>query len=346
MTKRTFLALPGLFSAALLLAACLPTSALGQGGQPQFKTINIEFVPGERTVFLDDFSDMAQDEPPPHWRVREGAVDLKVAGNVRELYAKDSVHLNSPKIEVPPNFTFELDWTGTGETTWTFLNADNAGVITAMVRGEPDGNTANFGVDAACDGCGHLGDGGIQTDTSQPVHFALWAQQGRFRAYLNGKRVLDVNQVNASGITHIEASIGGYRPNGIRRVRLAESAPDVSSVITSAGKYVTHGITFDTDSDHLKPESAAVLRQVFNALDKNPTLKLEIDGYTDSVGAAAHNQDLSGRRAQAVVSVLVSQFGIDASRLTAKGMGQSNPISSNDTAEGRAENRRVEFIRK
>ncbi len=324
----------------------LSTAVFGQGDQPQFKTVKIDFVPGERTVFFDDFSDMAQDEPPPHWRLREGVVDLKVASDARELYAKDGVQLTSSNINVPPNFTFELDFTGGGETTWNFLNADNNAVITAVARGEEDGNTASFGVDAACQGCGHLGDGSVQADTSQPVHYALWVQQGRLRVYINGQRVLDVNQVDASGITHIEASIGGYRPNGIRRIRIAESAPDFSSVISSTGKYVTHGIYFDTDSDHLKPESAAVIRQVFNALDKNPNLKLEVDGYTDTVGAAAHNLDLSNRRAQAVVSVLVGQFGIDASRLTAKGMGQANPIASNDTAEGRASNRRVEFIRK
>jgi outer membrane protein OmpA-like peptidoglycan-associated protein len=269
-----------------------------------------------------------------------------VAGAVRELYAKDHVLLNSPTLKVPPNFTFELEWTGTGETLWTFLNADNQGVLTAMVRGEPDGDVANFGIDANCQGCGHLGDGGIKTDTSKPVHFDLWSQQGRFRVYLNGQRVLDSNQIDLSGITHIEATIGGYRPNGIRSIRIAESAPDFSSLINSTGKYVTHGIYFDTDSDHLKPESAAVIRQVAAALEKNPNLKLEVDGYTDSVGAAPHNLDLSGRRAQAVVNVLVSQFGVDASRLTGTGQGQANPIATNDTAEGRASNRRVEFIRK
>ena len=346
MANRTFFAWPLLAHAVLLSTILLPTSTTAQSGQPEFKTVKIDFVPGEHTVFFDDFSDMVQDEPPPHWRIREGVVDLKVAGPIRELYAKDTVQLNSPTIKVPPNFTFELDWTGTGETTWTFLNADNEGVLTAMVRGEEDGNTANFGVDAACQGCGHLGDGGIQTDTSKPVHFALWNQQGRFRVYLNGQRVLDVNQIDVSGITHIEASIGGYRPNGIRSIRIAESAPDFSSLISSSGKYVTHGIYFDNDSDHLKPESAAVIRQVFNALDKNANLKLEVDGYTDSLGAAAHNLDLSGRRAQAVVNVLVFQFGIDASRLTAKGMGQASPVATNDTAEGRAANRRVEFLRK
>ena len=116
--------------------------------------------------------------------------------------------------------------------------------------------------------------------------------------------------------------------------------------MNSTGKYVTHGILFDTDSDRLKAESAAVLQTVAAGLQKNPNLKLEIDGYTDSVGDANHNLDLSKRRALAVQAVLVSQFGIDAGRLSAAGLGAAKPIGSNDTSEGRAANRRVEFIKK
>jgi OmpA-OmpF porin, OOP family len=178
------------------------------------------------------------------------------------------------------------------------------------------------------------------------VLFALWAQQGRVRAYVNGERLVDANQVEFNPITHIAVELGRYRPNGIRSVRVAESAPDFSSVINSTGKYVTHGILFDTDSDKLKPESGAVLKQVAAALQKNPNLKLEIDGYTDSVGDTAHNTDLSKRRAQAVSAVLASQFAIEPARLTVNGFGAGNPIASNDTAAGRAANRRVEFVKK
>jgi outer membrane protein OmpA-like peptidoglycan-associated protein len=128
-------------------------------------------------------------------------------------------------------------------------------------------------------------------------------------------------------------------------VRIAESSPDFSKLLANSGKVVTHGIHFDTDSDRIEPDSAGVIRQIAGALEKNPTLKLEIDGYTDSVGNATHNQDLSKRRAEAVKSVLVSQFNIDAARLTANGFGAAKPIGSNDTAEGRAANRRVEFVR-
>jgi outer membrane protein OmpA-like peptidoglycan-associated protein len=316
----------------------------GGSGQPELKAVRIDFIPGERTIFLDDFSDMDPDEPPPHWKVRNGKVELRTGGDIRELHSEDNgnaASLSSPKFAVPQNFTFELAWTGTGETDWKFRNKDDQDVISVVVRGEPDGQTANCSVWAK----EPLGSGGIHTDTSKPVVFALWAQQGRVRAYLNGERMVDVNQVDFAAITHIEASIGGYRPNGIRSIRIAESAPDFSSVINSSGKYVTHGIHFDTDSDRLKPDSAPVLKQVVAGLTKNPNLKLEIDGYTDSVGDAAHNLDLSKRRAEAVRSVLVSQFGIDPSRVTANGFGPDQPTGSNDTPDGRAQNRRVEFVK-
>jgi len=157
---------------------------------------------------------------------------------------------------------------------------------------------------------------------------------------------VDANHVEFDPMTRLEAEISGYRPNGIRSVRIAESAPDFSSLINSTGKYITHGIYFDTDSDRLKPESGAVLKQVAAGLQKNPNLKLEIDGFTDSVGDAAHNLDLSKRRAQAVASVLASQFGVESARLSVNGFGSAQPIGSNDTPAGRAANRRVEFVKK
>jgi OOP family OmpA-OmpF porin len=324
------------------VASAVQPAAVVAGGQPDLKSTPIDFVPGERTIFFDDFSDMDPDEPPPHWKVRGGTVELRTGGNVRELYAASDVNLKTATMVVPSNFTFQLVWTGGGQMTWRFRDKDGNQVILAEVRGEEDGQTASAHITAS-DG---LGGDSIKTDTSQPVEFDLWAQQGRVRAYLNGKRIEDANQVEFAPIVYLEVDDAGYRPNGIRSVRVAESAPDFSSAINSTGKYITHGINFDTDSDILKPESGAVIKQVASGLNKNPNLKLEIDGYTDSVGNAAHNLDLSKRRAQAVMTVLVSQFGIDADRLSANGFGAAKPIGSNDSADGRANNRRVEFIKK
>jgi outer membrane protein OmpA-like peptidoglycan-associated protein len=132
----------------------------------------------------------------------------------------------------------------------------------------------------------------------------------------------------------------------IRRARFAESTPDFGQTIMASGKFVTHGILFDTDSDRVKPESAAVLQMIARVLTTTPDLNVEIDGHTDATGNAAHNMDLSKRRAEAVKNILVSQFSIDAGRLTTAGFGATKPIDTNDTAAGKANNRRVEFVRK
>jgi outer membrane protein OmpA-like peptidoglycan-associated protein len=116
-------------------------------------------------------------------------------------------------------------------------------------------------------------------------------------------------------------------------------------VITSTGRYIVRGILFDTDSDRIQPESAPAIKKIALSLEANPTLKLTIEGHTDSVGDAGHNLDLSKRRAEAVRGVLIGQFNVDAGRLSSAGMGATKPVESNDTPQGRSQNRRVELVR-
>jgi outer membrane protein OmpA-like peptidoglycan-associated protein len=130
-----------------------------------------------------------------------------------------------------------------------------------------------------------------------------------------------------------------------RLFRIAESTPDFSRIIQSTGRYVSYGILFDTDSNRIKSESAGALKSIVFGLQANPDLKLRIEGHTDSSGDAGHNLDLSKRRAEAVRAVLVSEFKVDAGRLTAEGMGATKPVAQNDTPQGRAQNRRVEFVK-
>jgi OOP family OmpA-OmpF porin len=322
-------------------AAMAPTSA---AGQPEMKSAAIDFIPGERTIFFDDFTDVGADEIPPHWPVHDGKIEMRVKeGAPPEMYAPDNVALTSPPMIVPANFTFQSDWTGAGEMEWNFRNGKTI-VLTAVIHADSENKFASVQILGA-DG-GAIGSGRISADTSKPIEFALWAQQRRMGVYLNGQRVIDVNEFQFSAINHFEEVQAKFRDVSIHKMRVAETAPDFSSALSAGGKFVTHGIEFDPDSDHLKPESAAVLKEIAAALTKDPQLKLEIDAYTDPIGDAAHSLEVSKLRAQAVQSVLVMQFGIAAARLTANGLGVTKPLGSNATPEGRAENRRIEFVKK
>ena len=87
------------------------------------------------------------------------------------------------------------------------------------------------------------------------------------------------------------------------------------------------------------------INRIFDLMNQNPNLKFEVQGHTDNTGTVAGNQKLSEQRAQAIVAKLV-EMGISADRLSAKGLGQSAPLADNSTEEGRAKNRRVEFVKK
>jgi outer membrane protein OmpA-like peptidoglycan-associated protein len=134
-------------------------------------------------------------------------------------------------------------------------------------------------------------------------------------------------------------------PLVFKNVRVAlGGGMNLIDALNKEGKIVTHGIHFDVNSATVKPESMGTINQIAKLLKNNPELKFEIDGHTDSTGDASKNMTLSQQRAEAVQQLLVSQ-GVDASRLSAKGYGASKPMASNDTPEGQAQNRRVEFVK-
>jgi outer membrane protein OmpA-like peptidoglycan-associated protein len=106
-----------------------------------------------------------------------------------------------------------------------------------------------------------------------------------------------------------------------------------------------YGIYFDFASDRLRPESGPVLREISEALTKNPAWTLTINGHTDNVGGDAFNLDLSKRRSVSVRRALAETYHIDPARLSTAGFGASQPKESNATVDGRAKNRRVELVR-
>ena len=122
------------------------------------------------------------------------------------------------------------------------------------------------------------------------------------------------------------------------------TASDLNDEINKSGHVAVYGIHFDTGKATIQPDSEAVLQQIVQLLQQNPTLKLRVEGHTDNQGPAPANQTLSEKRAQAVVAWLTAH-GVNSSRLVAKGFGASKPVSANNTEEGRAKNRRVELAK-
>jgi OmpA-OmpF porin, OOP family len=131
----------------------------------------------------------------------------------------------------------------------------------------------------------------------------------------------------------------------IANVRYAEGAQDTRSKLMTEGKLISKGVLFATNSDQLKPESYGALKEIATVLLENPAVRIKIVGHTDSDGEEATNAELSKKRAAAVKQALMNEFKIDASRMDTDGKGESEPLESNATAAGKANNRRVEFIK-
>jgi OOP family OmpA-OmpF porin len=158
-----------------------------------------------------------------------------------------------------------------------------------------------------------FGDGGTSTEQN-PKH--TYTTAGNFNARCTATDSYDVAGAGAAAVSVAAAS--------------------------SKKTIVLRGINFDFDKATIKPEFEGVLDAGVEALKENPGVRVQVAGYTDSVGTDEYNQGLSERRANAVLDYL-STHGIDASRLTAVGFGESNPVADNATADGRAQNRRVEL---
>lgn len=124
------------------------------------------------------------------------------------------------------------------------------------------------------------------------------------------------------------------------------TAGSLAEALNTTGSIAVHDILFDTGRATIKPESAATLGVIGDVLKSEPALKIEIQGHTDNVGAAAANLKLSQDRAAAVKAYIVRNHGIAAERMTTTGWGDTKPLGDNKTEEGRAQNRRVELVKK
>jgi outer membrane protein OmpA-like peptidoglycan-associated protein len=291
-----------------------------------------DFIPGERVIFYDDYSDMAK-----------GAVKPDPDG---WLPLRDRVSLYPNIQKFPKNFTVETEFVPTeasgGALAWIFEDAESGFQWAGTFQFDPDEIYAKLEIND--EGWSTLAEGRVKIEYKKLNRLAIWFQNSRIRLYVNDERAVDINQVELKPWSRAVLQFSSDSPASLGTVRIAESMPDISQILLSTGKYVSHGIQFDVNSDKLRPESMNVIKEIAAALQKAPSLKLRIEGHTDSTGDAARNLELSKRRAESVKNAL-TDLGIAADRLTTDGFGQTRPIATNDTPQGRAENRRVELVK-
>ncbi len=312
---------------------------------------NYDFTLGDTILFADDFTTTQDGEFPDQWELIKGQGVVNKSQGYPALLLTDGNYAQvSPRIKkkpyLGPQFTVEYD---------TFMG-DGAYAVQLFL--ETGDNESSVSVDASDANYGNGADsytlsGGlpaaIRGQDKYPGHWhhiAVAVKNKQLKVYVDQYRVLTVPDMHTAPDSMRMGGIAdASAPLIFRNVRLASGGGMnmVGQKFTEA-KIVTHGINFDVDKATLRPESMGTLNQIKAILTANPDLKFEIDGHTDNSGAAAHNLTLSQQRADAVKVQLVG-MGIASTRLTTKGFGDSKPLASNDTPEGKANNRRVEFVR-
>jgi outer membrane protein OmpA-like peptidoglycan-associated protein len=178
----------------------------------------------------------------------------------------------------------------------------------------------------------------------------VMATQSSMKCYVDNERVANVPAVE--GFLPVDISIlmdpwldEENNPMLLGTVRYAEGGKTLREQLDEAGRIVSHGILFDTGSTRIKAESWKTLADVAKLLTDDPALRLSIEGHTDSDGSDESNLTLSQGRAASVKTYLVDTHKIDPARLETAGWGEGKPIDTNDTPEGKANNRRVELVK-
>ena len=340
-----------------------------------------DFVPGDEIFFEDTFENEKLGEFPSRWDLMEGYAEVgsfagrKVLAFTDDGYGVVIPLMKEPRTFLPDVFTLEFDFYlcelnyefedgNNSELYLTFANDEKipwnsgeCGEITFNWRS--DGSSTMYwwmlkpDTENSTNGEKQMGLNDAYSDYNNkdnPLkpgewnHFAFSFNQRAFKGYVNGQRVINIPIALAPRCFWFRHT-GTYKYSGISNVRLAKGAVPLYDRLQSDGKIVTYAITFDTGKATIKPESMVEIARIAKLMKDNPALNFEVQGHCDNTGSDKVNDPLSQKRAEAIVAALVEQ-GIASSRLSAVGKGSHVPIADNSTEEGRAKNRRVEFVKK
>ena len=330
-----------------------------------------DFVPGAVAFFEDNLQNEQMGEFPSKWDLIEGSTDVAIMKGKKCIHFEPGTRIEplmtNQQSYIPDVFTLEFDfWMNDPKTEMSncyeleFKDADGGDVYEIRI-GESYSK-----LEVTCRFMSTTGDwrdsGGGKTwemKKNDWNHFAMSFNKRALKIYINNKRVINIpNCKSAVRMKIHQAGWGGFHGNKnyMTNFRYAKGAmelyeqkvTDMSAVekaIAETGKFVTNNILFETGKATLKPESMEEIQKVADYMKKNPSARFEVQGHTDNQGSDKINDPLSQQRAEAVVKALEG-LGCDPFNMRAVGKGSHEPVADNATEDGRAKNRRVEFIKK
>ena len=304
---------------------------------------NFDFVPGDRILYSDDFAKDVVGDFPRRMEFKSGALEIVEWQGSRWLRATEDSKFYVVLPETLPNrFTMEFDYYIPGGQVWIYFDQKEDNKHRLDFGGDGTARLQNTETDISASGSY-----GADREREVVRHAKVLGDGRYVKVYLDDKRILNVPNADLPRGNKIMFFTDAYveKPSLFGNFRLAEGSKKLYDVLAADGRVATHGILFDTNSDVIKPESTPTLKEIGSMLTEHAELRLLIEGHTDNVGDDAANLALSDKRAAAVRAYLVEKYSVDASRLETKGLGETKPATTNDTAEGRQQNRRVELVK-
>lgn len=312
---------------------------------------NYDFVAGSDLIFADNFTEDQDGEFPSHWNLNSGQAVVNKISSIPTFCLTDGNY-----VRVNPNIT-NAKYFGNAFTVETdiYFASGDFGLIAFFYAGEEEQMQINVNSSEAS--ASFPGSNGLSANypanfgttnfENKWHHVAIAYKDKQVKVYVDQLRVLVVPNCNCAPTSLQLGGIGSLdNPIKFTNVRLANGGNmNMIDKLNTDGKIISYGISFDVGKSQLRPESMGTINGIYKMLTENPDLKLEVDGYTDSDGDDTKNMSLSEDRANAVRDQLVG-MGIAGSRLSAKGFGETKPIGDNGTFDGKAKNRRVEFVKK
>jgi outer membrane protein OmpA-like peptidoglycan-associated protein len=345
-----------------------PTSDPPNAGSEPGRTVDRapDFEPGAVPIFEDDFARDAQGDFPVQWDTNGSGEIVLIDGSKWFRLSGNSTYVPLTEEALPENYTIEFDLLAqgldrkTGSQAWIKLLLEDTPLFKrpanfAMVELSPCQFISSPGVlEKVVDGERQIRNNigkDYRTLIDGQSRISIAVNKTRMRVWMNDNKLVDVPRLVPEASNTFKIRIRGLRddPNKdevyITNFRMGKAGVDDRSKLITEGRLSTNAIQFASGSDDLLPESYQIIREIAGVLEDNPKIKIKIIGHTDAEGDDASNLALSKLRAAAVKTSLEQQYGIAAERIFTDGKGESEPVGDNATAEGMAENRRVEFIK-